>query len=793
MKSVSKLINAPTIRNTTRGSDLNDNEIAAKAAPIQTFIAVLLLFLATPLTSGSKNSEQPILDGPTVTKLDWNTRSPRFADLNGDGKPDIALINNAQAKIEFLIQKSDTKKARSVGSPASSAKWEPELEDGWFEKRFMVLDQTAFDLGLADFNKDGRIDLALTGNRDALSLYLQDEEGEFEQSWTFDEFSPKQRGQTLIIADINQDKQPDILTIGTDKILILLKAKDRLDFEITEFYVEENAAWSLLTPDLNNDDLPDLLYFHSNQNSQFLALRLQTETGEFGPEIPMEFSSAIYTQLPDKKSKTPTFAFSDGRTGQVKSFTIHKDTFESDQPFKDIQSYTYPLNSTIRNSSLYAWGDLNGDKRTDLVIGDSEGAQVQVFLQDKSGLFSNQKNFPGFAYLDGVSILQHPETNKPVIFQISQKERMAGISQMTQGNELPFPTLLPLEGEPVALLSNHEASKNFQGLLLIEKIDRNYHLTEFNLNEEDEWEASRLELKNLKNEPRGLQLAYLDKNTPFLVVLAQREGAMFLRQSESGWEEAAGSAALRKTLLYDLASDKINFSDMDGDGIDELFVADTGFLRKISYDPTKDDFIIEAQFNTPKRKQDAHLPIPYNREKAGGLVYFDPKDDHLYWIGKNGVSTLQGNNQKELPALTPVIGRHIDLGKGKAALLIGGEKRFYLLPDAGKGWKIDYGKSFYEPKTDDVRYAFLFPVNRMAGKNVEIVGIDPQLHVFELFTRSPQSEWSQLLEFTLFDQVTQRGNQQLNYQPKDAGIHDLNGDGKDDIVLLIHDRMLVYY
>ncbi|MDA0346730.1 MAG: VCBS repeat-containing protein [Verrucomicrobia bacterium] len=762
------------------------------------FLGLILLILpaASLAVLSGATVEKPnvaILKGPHVTTLDWNTRAPRFADINGDGKQDIALINNGKAKIEFLIQKNEETQVRKIGNATSSNKWEPKLEDDWFEKRFLVIEQTAYDLALNDFNNDGRIDLVVTGNRDSLSIYLQDKKGEFEQSWTYDEFTPKQRGETIVVSDLNQDGEPDIMTIGTEKILILLKAKKSLNFEITEYYVGENAAWNLQTADLNLDGLPDLIYYHSNQSAQFLAVRLQTEPGKFGPEIPIDFGSAIFKQLPTSKSEKPNFIFSESRTGQVKTFSISQENVQQSDPFNALQTYTYPLNSTIRKSALYTWGDLNGDKRTDLIVGDSEGAQIQVFLQDKSGLFSTQKNFPSFAFLDGVSVLQHPKTKKPVIFQISQKERLAGISQMTKEGELPFPTLLPLEGEPIAILNNHEASKDFQGLILIEKLKREYHLTEYNLDNEGEWKATRILIKELKNEPRGLALAYFEKDTPFLVVLAQREGAIFLKQGEEGWEETGTESALRKTLLYDLASDRINFSDMNGDGIDELFIADTGFLRKISYDTKKADFIIEEQFNTPKRKQDARLPIPYKKEDTQGIVYFDPKDDHIYWTGKSGVSLLQGNNQKELPPLTPIIGRHIDLGKGKSALLIGGEKRFYLIPDEGELWNIDVDSSYYEPETDEVRYSYLFVSNRLDNGKSGIIGIDPQVHVLELFSRSQENEYSQVLEFTLFDQTAQRGNQQVNYQPRDAGINDLNGDGRDDIVLLVHDRMLIYY
>ncbi|MCB1124736.1 MAG: hypothetical protein KJT03_24495, partial [Verrucomicrobiae bacterium] len=159
----------------------------------------------------------------------------------------------------------------------------------------------------------------------------------------------------------------------------------------------------------------------------------------------------------------------------------------------------------------------------------------------------------------------------------------------------------------------------------------------------------------------------------------------------------------------------------------------------------------------------------------------------------DSVSSLQGNKQKELPPINPVIGRHINMGKGKSALLIGGEKRFYLLPDTGERWKIDYGKTFYEPQTKEVRYAFLFATNREKGDKTQVVGIDPNAHVLELFNYDTDEEWSHQLEFTIFDQNAQRSGQQTNYQPQDVGVHDLNGDGKDDLLLLVHDRMLIYY
>ena len=54
------------------------------------------------------------LDGPEVARLAWDTRSMVAADFDRDGKLDVAVINNENAKLVLLYQ-------RVPGSPALSA------------------------------------------------------------------------------------------------------------------------------------------------------------------------------------------------------------------------------------------------------------------------------------------------------------------------------------------------------------------------------------------------------------------------------------------------------------------------------------------------------------------------------------------------------------------------------------------------------------------------------------------------------------------------------------------------
>ena len=44
-----------------------------------------------------------------IVKLDWGIMGVQVADFNGDGRNDIAIVNNQKARIELLIQKEGNK------------------------------------------------------------------------------------------------------------------------------------------------------------------------------------------------------------------------------------------------------------------------------------------------------------------------------------------------------------------------------------------------------------------------------------------------------------------------------------------------------------------------------------------------------------------------------------------------------------------------------------------------------------------------------------------------------------
>ena len=64
---------------------------------------------------------------------------------------------------------------------------------------------------------------------------------------------------------------------------------------------------------------------------------------------------------------------------------------------------------------------------------------------------------------------------------------------------------------------------------------------------------------------------------------------------------------------------------------------------------------------------------------------------------------------------------------------------------------------------------------------------------FLSFSKDEQC-WQSVLHFQVFEKdLHYRGKKGGVNEPRDGLIADLNGDGLDDLVLLVHDRFLCYY
>ena len=132
------------------------------------------------------------------SELPLRTGQPWFVDagdLNGDRKPDLVANHHDQSKLSVLLGDGAGHFSEAGGSPFD-----------W--------GRSAFQVALADVNRDGRLD-ALAATGEAVRILLGDGRGDFKPA----PGSPFATGRgvwRLAVSDMNGDSKLDIITTNSD-------------------------------------------------------------------------------------------------------------------------------------------------------------------------------------------------------------------------------------------------------------------------------------------------------------------------------------------------------------------------------------------------------------------------------------------------------------------------------------------------------------------------------------------------------------------------------------------------
>ena len=186
----------------------------------------------------------------------------RAADLNADGKMDLVVVNNAVATVSVLLGNGAGSFAPKVDYPVSNV--------------------GPTDIAVADFNNDGKPDMAVAGNFvgfGGLLIRLGNGDGTFGAETALEMNLPK---RAITAADFNKDGRMDLAASDDQFQVSVLLGNGNGTFASTAVYYTSSIAFSIEAADLDNDGNLDLLLGHSY--GFFWALRGSasgtfTETG----------------------------------------------------------------------------------------------------------------------------------------------------------------------------------------------------------------------------------------------------------------------------------------------------------------------------------------------------------------------------------------------------------------------------------------------------------------------------------------------------------------------------------
>lgn len=732
------------------------------------------------------------LDGPEVFKVDWNTRALIGHDIDGDGRTDLVLLNNDRAKIDILYQ---VRPGEPRPASIASNRWEPVLEDTRFAKRSLVTGGTMYALAAGDFDGDGRADLVFTGKRDPLTILYQGEDDDWTRRRVIDIEEPAPWTGSLEAIDLDGDGRDDLVVLAKTRLLVFLQ-DDRGELNGPEVYpLADDACYGLVARDLNGDQALDLMYLMPRSESAWRA-RFQVEHGRFGPEhiFRMESPAAALVPLADVTGELPRFATVNQRTKLVELVSLVDTDASEDLEQVRLHPRVFASASRDAREPSYALGDFDGDGRQDLAVADARSAQVQIYLQRGDGGFGLATGYPTLPDVGSLATGDLDNDGRDELYLVSKVEGTLGMSEMSDEGRLSYPRPLATSGTPLAVVAGDLGGKG-DALAYLYEDDGERGVAIFD--PRDGSGERRMALDGLRTDPSALRIldANQDGRSDLAVFIVQSPMRLLLQKDSGTFVEATRETGYRPGLVDDLPVTALGTGDVDGDGIPEMLVAGKGFARSMRIDAAG-EFVVLDQFNARDSGDTVEAALAVDLDADGTVEIL------LSIEGDESLQVLRRDDQGVYRYLTSIAVGSIDLlgadvvdldGDSFPDLLFWGADRFWWIPVGESGWSVDTVAS-YESVLDE-----MVPWNVAVGDlnddgHEEIVILDSvESRIMEILTSDVDRIWRNILHFTVFDvDPHYQGRTGANREPRELLIADLTADGKADLVLLVHDRVLLY-
>jgi hypothetical protein len=395
---------------------------------------------------------------------------------------------------------------------------------------------------------------------------------------------------------------------------------------------------------------------------------------------------------------------------------------------------------------------------------------------------------------------------KPEIFMLSADERQVGVARLDAKQRLPFPTLIPLDGKPLAMaVGKLQAGAKPVLALIVEqegKGDQEARRVLVTRTADGKSKTQKLS-KDFKANPTTVSFHDADQDgLTDLVILMPYEKVKILRQvAGKDFEELdvdpPGGA-------HELSQPWLGAADIDGDGKPELLLTQKNFLRAVvlqreaplqrSTSTNTWTFTVKEQINGAgsNSRLAGVATVPNGTNAISSLFLLDVERKALTLCERDSAGVWRVVRNLSLPVSDFTSLQALALGAGKTnAVAFLGLNAVACLPLNGPVWDLTELDGYETPIKDghlnDVVTGDLDNDGRKDLVFLETARNYLDLVIFDANHKLvPANRWQ------VFEERTFRGRRSDFPEPREAAVADVTGDGKNDLIILVHDRILVY-
>jgi hypothetical protein len=475
----------------------------------------------------------------------------------------------------------------------------------------------------------------------------------------------------------------------------------------------------------------------------------------------------------------------------------------------------YPLTADKESTRRdLAAGDFDGDGLVDVAISEPGSAEIALYKQTAGMGLAEPMRFPAFAEIVSLSGADVDGDGKSELGVLSVKEKIIGVSRFEDGR-LSFPQPIDLTGEPLAMeIADIDGNGNIECVYVSRDANdvRHLRIVSYMGNkpgsrpEQPRWApmGGGLELKKLTSNPDGLRVVDVDADGLHdVLIFVKYEAPILVLQTGEGEFSIVDSPGAQASLIKDASVSSIAVADVDGAPGKELLLAQDNFARSLIFEQGRKWRIVD-QYNAKSTENQILAVGAFEVDGGANIPAILLLDGH-----KGQLQILKAGSDKTYRFVKELdIGRwntavHLKMlfepltgGDAKSILLFDSEK-FALItpPDQAGGIQFLDQQFSYETKIKDGGYGNLVAGDINADERTDIIMVEYKRDHMEILALDSRTKPIPAMRFKIFEKKSYRkreGRGKYEVEPRELEIADVTGDGKADLVTVIHDRIIIY-